>query len=357
MTDTLFSPLALGQLTLNNRIVMAPMTRNRADADGCVNDLMVAYYAQRASAGLLIAEGTYPCKVGQAYARQPGIANDQHVLAWQKVTTAVHAQGGRVFLQMMHAGRVGNEQIKGKGVATLAPSAISAQGQVFTDTAGMQPFAMPQEMTLTQIQEAIADHHAAAVRAKKAGFDGVELHCTSGYLPMQFLCTGSNHRDDAYGGSVVNRCRFVIECLEALIDVFGAGQVGIRINPGNAYNDCPDEDSLLTHTTLLRLIQPLALGYCHVMRAPVPEIDAFALVKAEFSGRIIVNDSIALEEANQLIHQGDADAVSFARHYIANPDLVARLKHGLPLAKFDRKTLYTPGAAGYTDYPLYQQES
>lgn len=350
--SAIFQPLALGALRLANRIVMAPMTRNRARPDGVPDALMVEYYAARADAGLIVAEGAWPCAEGQAYCRQPGIATDAHVAGWRRVVDAVHARGARIVLQIMHSGRIGSSRIKPEGVTTVAPSAIRAQGQIYTDAAGMQDFDMPREMTQDDIGQAIDAHRTAALRAREAGFDGVELHCTSGYLPMQFMYSETNRRVDEYGGDAQARVRFAFECLKAMADAIGADRVGFRVNPGNTFNDARDEDSAATHEELLRQAAPLGLAYLHVMRAPVSDIDAFALARKYFPGRLILNDGFDPESAERAIAGGEGEAVSFARHFIGNPDLVRRMRMGLPLAKFDRRTLYTPGPAGYTDYPV-----
>jgi N-ethylmaleimide reductase len=348
----LFSAGRLGELELANRIVMAPMTRNRADDQGVPGELMVAYYAQRADAGLIVAEGAWPSVAGQAYCRQPGIATPAQVAGWRKVTDAVHARGGRIVLQIMHAGRIGSRHIKGEGVDTVAPSAIRAAGEVFTDSAGMQPYDMPRALSTDEVRAVVAEHRQAAINAREAGFDGVELHCTSGYLPMQFMCSGTNQRSDEYGGSVENRVRFAAECLQAMADAIGAGRVGLRFRVGNTYNDISDEDTVATHAELLRQVSGMGLAYAHVMRAEVPGVDAFALARAGFGGDLILNDSFDAALADAAILAGQGEAVSFARDFIGNPDLVRRLRDGVPLARFDRKTLYTPGAAGYTDYPV-----
>lgn len=350
--SAIFRPLVLGALALANRVVMAPMTRNRARPDGVPDDLMVEYYAARADAGLIVAEGAWPCAEGQAYCRQPGIATDAQVAGWRRVVDAVHARGGRIVLQIMHAGRIGSARIKPEGVDTVAPSSIRAQGQIYTDAAGMQDFDLPREMTQDGIRQAIEAHRMAALRAREAGFDGVELHCTSGYLPMQFMYSGTNRRTDEYGGDASARVRFAVECLKAMADAIGADRVGFRVNPGNTFNDASDEDSAATHEALLRQAAPLGLAYLHVMRAPVSDIDAFALARKYFPGRLILNDGFDPESAERAIAGGEGEAVSFARHFIGNPDLVQRMCNGLPLAKFDRRTLYTPGPAGYTDYPM-----
>ena len=351
MTQQLFTPTTLGDLQLANRIVMAPMTRNRADADGTPNALMAEHYAQRASAGLIVAEGTWPEVTGQAYCRQPGIETPAQVRAWRQVTDAVHARGGRMVLQLMHAGRIGSQHIKPAGVASVAPSALQAKGEVWTDAAGMQPFDIPRALSTAEVKAAIAEHRAAALRAREAGFDGVELHGTSGYLSMQFLSSATNQRKDEYGGNAAARARFAAECLQAMADAIGAGRVGLRLNPGNTYNDTADEDSAATHAELMRQARPLGLAYLHVMRAPSADIDAFALARENFGGPLILNDGFDGASAEAALQAGQGEAISFARHFIANPDLVQRLQQGLALTKFDRRTLYTAGAAGYSDYP------
>ena len=348
---TLFDPLALGELTLTNRVVMAPMTRNRADSNGVPGTAMVDYYAQRASAGLIVAEGAWPEPEGQAYCRQPGIFSREQVRAWRRVTDAVHEAGGRIVLQLMHAGRVGSHQIKGEGVRTVAPSAIVARGEIYTDRAGMQPFDTPVALSTAEVKEVIAGHGEAAARALEAGFDGVELHGTSGYLPMTFLCSGTNQRDDEYGGSLENRVRFADECLAAMAAACGAGRVGLRLNPGNTYNDTSDADPAESHAALMRAAARRGIAYLHVMRAPRDDIDAFTLAREHFGDALILNDGFDGVAADRAVRAGEGAAVSFARHYIANPDLVRRLREGLPLARFDRATLYTAGEAGYNDYP------
>lgn len=347
----LFSPVRLGELALSNRIVMAPMTRNRADADGVPGELMTLHYAQRADAGLIVAEGAWPSAVGQAYCRQPGIATAAQIAGWRRVTDAVHARGGCIVLQIMHAGRIGSRHIKGDKVETVSASAIQAAGEIYTDAAGMQPFDLPRALSTEEVRAVVEEHRQAALNAREAGFDGVELHCTSGYLPMQFMCSGTNHRSDEYGGSVENRVRFAFECLQAMAEAIGPGRVGLRFNPGNTFNDTSDGDSAATHAELARQAATLGLAYAHVMKATVPGIDAFALAREAFGERLILNDGFDGASAEAAVARGLGLAVSFARHFIANPDLVSRLRDGRILAGFDRRTLYTAGAAGYTDYP------
>lgn len=351
--NALLQPLTLGDLSLRNRIVMAPMTRNRAAPDGVPSEAMARYYGQRAGAGLIVAEGTWPCAEGQAYCRQPGIATPAQVAGWRRVTDAVHAAGGLIVLQLMHGGRIGSRHIKPAGVATLAPSALQAAGEVWTDAAGLQPYDLPQEMSAEQVRAAVQTHGAAAARAMEAGFDGVELHGTSGYLPMQFLSSSTNQRTDEWGGSAAARAAFMTACLRAMGQAAGLGRVGLRLNPGNTFNDTADEDSAATHAEAVRQAAQLGIGWLHMMRAPVPQIDAFAMARQHFAGPLIINDGFSPETAAAAIEGGTADAVAFGRHFIGNPDLVDRIRQSWPLARFDRKKLYTPGEAGYADYPPY----
>ena len=351
--STLFEPLELGELRLANRIVMAPMTRNRAGADGVPGALMAEYYGQRGDAGLIVAEGSWPSAVGQAYCRQPGIATAAQMAGWKRVTDAVHARGGLIVLQLMHGGRIGSHHIKPEGIESVAPSALQAAGEVVTDSAGMQPYDMPRALTTGEVRAVIQEHAQAARNARAAGFDGVELHGTSGYLPMQFLSSSSNQRTDDYGGPAVNRARFAFECLREMAAAIGAGRVGLRLNPGNTYNDTSDENSAATHAELMRQAATLDLAYLHVMRSPLPELDAFALARTHFGERLILNDGFDPANAETALQAYGGAALSFARHFIGNPDLVSRMRAGQPLARFDRKTLYTPGAAGYTSYESY----
>lgn len=346
----ILEPVKLGRLELASRVVMAPMTRSRADEKGDMpNELMREYYAQRASAGLIITEGTHPNAEGKGYCRTPGLYNDAQQAAWAEICGAVHQRGGKMVLQVMHCGRVAHADNKAPGARTLAPSAIAAKGKIYTE-AGMQDFAEPEAMTEADIQRTIADYAEATRRAYAAGFDGVELHCTSGYLPAQFLSTGSNQRDDRYGGSLENRLRFVLEVLAAMAAVDGADRVGMRICPGNPFNDLSDDNHVETFAALLEAVSPMGLAYLHVIRMPSLQ-DNIALAKAHFSGPLIVNDSYSLEEAEAAVGDEQIAAVSFGRAFVSNPDLPRRFKDGLPLAKMNVSNLYTAGPDGYTDYP------
>lgn len=352
--SVLFEPVTLGELQLANRIFMAPMTRSRALVDAVPGSDMVEYYRQRASAGLIVAEGTAPSASGLGYCRTPGIYSVEQMEGWQRVTEAVHAEGGRIVLQLMHVGRAASRYNKPAGAATVAPCAARALTQVFSDSHGLVDTDEPQALTLQGISDVIEDYRQAALNARQAGFDGVELHCTSGYLPMQFMASQSNSRTDAYGGDARARVRFAKEVIEAMAGAIGAGRVGYRQCPGNPYNDISDHDPAATATALCKAVAPLSLAYLHIMRSPLSDLDAFALARQHSAHALILNDGFDGPSANAVLEAGEGAAVSFGRHFIANPDLVERLKRGLPLSRFDRKTLYTPGAAGYSDYPGYQ---
>ncbi|PRA24881.1 alkene reductase [Pseudomonas poae] len=351
--SVLFEPVALGELQLANRMVMAPMTRSRALADAVPGSDMLEYYRQRAGAGLIIAEGTAPSASGLGYCRTPGIYNQAQMAAWRQVTDAVHAEGGCIVLQLMHVGRAASHHNKPAGAATVAPSALRARTQVFSDVAGLVDTDEPEALSEQGIRAVIDDYRQAALNARLAGFDGVELHCTSGYLPMQFMASGSNQRSDGYGGNVAGRVRFAKEVIEAMASAIGAGRVGYRLCPGNPYNDIHDDDPAHTTAALLDALAPLDLAYLHIMRSPVATLDAFALARRHSPHALMLNDGFDGPSASAALASGEGVAVSFGRHFIANPDLVQRLKHGLPLSGFDRKTLYTPGAAGYSDYPTH----
>ena len=351
--DPLSEPLTLGDIDCRNRIVMAPMTRSRADADDRPTALHVEYYAQRASAGLIVTEGVQPSIHGKGYPRTPGLHEAAQVEAWRVVTDAVHARGGRIVAQLMHVGRIASRHNKRPGARTVAPSAIRAAASLYTDTAGMQPCDEPEALSAADIAATVADYAASARLAREAGFDGVELHGTSGYLPMQFLSSSTNRRDAPWGGAASARAAFGTACLRAMGQAAGLARVGLRLSPGNTYNDTADEDSGATHAEAVRQAAALGIGWLHMMRAPVPQIDAFAMARAHFGGPVIANDGFSPETAAAALQAGTADAVSFGRHFIGNPDLVERISQGWPLAPFDRKTLYTAGEAGYCDYPAY----
>ena len=352
MSD-LFQPLALGRLTLRNRIVMAPMTRSRADAGDMPSALMIDHYRQRASAGLIVSEGISPSPNGTGYCRTPGIYEQQQVDVWGRILEAVHAEGGTMVAQLMHCGRVGSALNKVDGAETVAPSAIVARGEIYTDANGMVPFDVPRALATDEVAEVIEEYVTATSNAYAAGFDGVELHCTSGYLPAQFLSTGSNLRSDQYGGSVGNRIRFPLQALAAIAAVDGPDRVGFRICPDNPFNDLSDENPQETFDTFLSAAAALQLAYIHAIRFPSGRVDNLALAQQYFPGRVIGNESYSRNEAAGAIEVGELAAVSFGRPYIGNPDLVERFRNDWPLAEFDMGSLYAGGAAGYTDYAPY----
>jgi N-ethylmaleimide reductase len=300
---------------------------------------------------MIITEGTQPSRDGKGYCRTPGIYNDEQVNAWRNVTDAVHQAGGRIVLQIMHCGRIAHPDNKAADAETVAPSAIAARGDMFTE-GGMKPFTQPRALRTEEIPGIVEEYRLATANAYAAGFDGVELHGTSGYLPAQFLSTGSNQRSDDYGGSLENRLRFVLEVLAAMISVDGADRVGLRICPGNPFNDLQDDNPEETFAALLDAVNPMALAYLHVIRMPAVGIDNIALARGHFDGPLIVNDSYKLAEARAVVEQGIADAVSFGRAYISNPDLVSRFKKGAALNPLDPATLYSAGPKGLIDYPM-----
>ena len=345
---TLFDQVKIGDIFCKNRIVMAPMTRSRAAQDAAPSKITALYYGQRAGAGLIITEGVYPNIDGKGYVRTPGIVTDKQISGWKSVVDAVHDKGGKIVMQIMHCGRIASYHNKAMNARTLAPSAIRANGEIYSDISGMVPMDIPEEMTLVEIKQTIKDYIKSAKNALAAGFDGVELHCTSGYLPAQFLSTGTNHRQDIYGGSLSNRLRFTTEVLEGLIKTIGAGRVGLRICPGNPFNDLKDCNPEETFRELIAQANMLKVGYLHVIRMKAG-VDNVKLA-SEFQGDIILNDSYNLERGNRALKNKEADAISFGRAFIANPKLVESFKGNMELSLPDFKTLYTPGPKGYIDY-------
>lgn len=345
----LFTPVQIGRYTLPNRLVMAPMTRSRADDNGVPSDLVVTYYAQRASAGLIITEGVFPSAMGKGYVRTPGIATDEQIAVWKKVTEAVHAKGGRIFMQIMHCGRISHPSMLPNQAQPVAPSAIKAAGQTWTG-AGMEEFITPRELTLDEIAGVINEYRQAARRAIDAGFDGVELHTASGYLPEQFLSSGSNQRQDQYGGSVENRARFVLETLAAMVTEVGGDRVGIKISPEMGFNDITDANPQETYTYLVDQLRDLNLAYLHVALFGA-KVDYHALLRPRFNGAYLIGGGLDQTGAEAVISDKRADATVFGGAFLANPDLPERFLQGAPLNTPDKNTFYSPGAEGYIDYP------
>ncbi len=351
MSDSLFSPVALGAIELANRIVMAPMTRDRAGPGDVPTPLMVEYYAQRASAGLIVTEGVQPSAVGKGYWRTPGIHSAEQIEGWRAVADAVHARGGRIVMQLMHCGRVVVPANRGFDADVIAPSAIPCPAPVPGPDGVPVPTAMPREITVQEMPALLEEYAQAARDAIAAGLDGVELHCASGYLINQFLNPASNQRTDVYGGSAENRIRFPLEVLRALANTIGADRVGFRISPGNPYNGMDPTDPAATFGPFVKAADALGLAFCHVVDMGLPDLDTLALLRANFSGPIITNNNLKADSARALLDAGKAEAVSFGRAFIANPDLVERIAAGAPLAKPDFSLLYTGEERGFTDYP------
>jgi len=354
--STLFSPARLGDIDIANRIVMAPLTRNRAQPDRVPSPLAAEYYGQRASAGLLIAEATQISPLGQGYLDTPGIHSDDQVRGWKKVTDEVHARGGRIVLQLWHVGRISHVSLLPEGEVPVAPSAIRANAKTFT-AQGFEDVSAPRALALEEIPGIIEDYRRAARNAIAAGFDGVEVHAANGYLIDQFLRDGSNHRQDAYGGSIENRTRLLFEVVQAVAGAIGAGRTGVRLSPTTPANDAHDSTpQALFERAVERLDSIEGLAFVHVIEGATGgdrhniAFDYRAL-RARFRGPWIVNNGYDKASAEEATQSGYADAVAFGRAFIANPDLVERLRRNAPLAPLDQDTLYGGGEHGYTDYP------
>ena len=351
--NPLFSTVQIGETTLGNRLVMAPMTRSRADEAGIPGELVATYYAQRAGAGLIISEGVFPSASGKGYVRTPGIHSDEQVAAWKKVTAAVHAAGGRIFMQIMHSGRISHPSMQPDAALPVAPSALKPAGQSWT-ASGLQDYVSPRALSTAEVAEVIQDYRLATRRALEAGFDGVELHAASGYLPEQFLSSGSNHRSDAYGGSVEKRARFVLETLAAMVAEAGGERVGLKISPEMNFNDISDATPQTTYTYLVEQLRELKLAYLHVALFGA-KTDYHALLRPRFNGAYLIGGGQSQESAQALLAEGKADAVVFGSAFLANPDLPQRFLQGAPLNSPDHSTFYAAGAQGYTDYPSLAQ--
>ena len=358
----LFQPVKVGSCVLANRVVMAPLTRSRAGPDGIPRPLMVEYYEQRSSAGLIIAEGTNISPQGRGYAFTPGIYSEPQVEAWRSITGAVHRRGGHIFVQLWHVGRVSHPSLQPGGVLPVAPSAIRPQGTAYTE-AGFQPCVTPRALETGEIPGIIEDYCHAAKHALAAGFDGVEIHAANGYLIEQFLRDSTNKRNDAYGGSREKRARFLLEVTEAVARVCGAGRVGVRLSPVSPVNDIgPDSDPEATYSYVVERLNPFGLAYIHVIegetRGPreVPSGFDLQILRRAFKGLYIANNGYDLTLALHARQRNLADLIAFGRLYIANPDLVERLRTGARLNIPDRARFFGGGAQGYTDYPFLTPE-
>ncbi|HUC52270.1 MAG TPA: alkene reductase [Xanthobacteraceae bacterium] len=352
----LFSPFTLGPLALPNRIVMAPMTRNRAGAGNVPTEMNATYYAQRSSAGLIISEATQVSAQGVGYPWTPGIHSPEQVAGWKLVTEAVHQAGGRIYLQLWHVGRISHPSLQPGGALPVAPSAIAPKGESMTHE-GMKPFVTPRALETAEIAGIVEDYRRGAQNAKAAGFDGVELHGANGYLIDQFLRDGANQRTDRYGGSALNRARLLVEATEASVSVWGADRVGVRLSPTTPFNSMSDSDPAATFATAVNELNRFGLAYLHIVEPvagdPVPpgEMPDIRFFRKIWRGALMGNKGYDLQRANAAIRDGVADLISFAALFIANPDLPERLRRGGPFNAPDRKTFYGGSAPGYTDYP------
>lgn len=353
----LFTPTRLAGLELSNRIVMAPMTRSRAEHDNAPTAMHATYYGQRASAGLIITEGTAPSPNGLGYPRIPGLYAAGQLAGWRRVTEAVHTQGGRIFVQLMHVGRVAHQANLPAGAEVVAPSAVELPGEMYTDSLGMQPHTPARAMASGDIQHALSEFVESARHAIEAGFDGVEIHGANGYLVEQFIHPHTNRRSDDYGGTLEKRCRFALEVAEKIAAAIGPERVGIRLSPYGTFNDMPDYDAIdETYHYLAERLSALGIAYLHLcdmsgMGGPAIPLELKEAIRSRFSGSLILCGGYDRKRAETVIESGLADLIAFGRPFISNPDLVARMENDWPLTEPDMATFYTPGEAGFSDYP------
>lgn len=350
--NLLFSPVELGDFTLPNRFVMAPLTRTRAP-NHQPNALMAEYYSQRASTGLLIAECTMVTENTSSFGADPGIYSQEQIEGWKLTTEAVHKADGRIFLQIWHAGRAAHPLLNG-GKEPVAPSAIAIEDETHTPE-GKKPYTLPKALTVSEIKEIVNDFRQAAINAKEAGFDGVEIHGANGYLIDQFLRDSANQRTDEYGGSFENRARFLREVIEAVTEVLGHGRVGLRLSPLNSFNSMKDSDPVGLTRYLADMLNSYDLAYLHLMRADffgLQQADVVSVARELYKGHLMVNMGYSPDEAHQVLENKQADSVAFGTSILANPDFVERVRKGSELNQPDQNTFYTPGEKGYTDYPF-----
>ena len=354
---SLYDPIAIGDLTLSNRIVMAPMTRNRADEQLAPPLIAAEYYSQRASAGLIITEASQVSPDGVGYPATPGIYTDEQVTGWRRVTDAVHKEGGHIFIQLWYCGRISHPSLLPNNATPVAPSAIAPEGDAFTYE-GLQPFVTPRALAIDELPDIVAQYRHAAEMASRAGFDGVEVHAANGYLLDQFLRDGSNQRDDQYGGSVENRMRLLNEVLDAVCELWPAHQVGVRITPENSFNSMSDSDPQGHFGYFVDQLNQRGLAYLHVLEGDMMTKSAsvdYRMLRDRFDAPYMANNGYDLARAKNALQNGDADMVSFGVPFLANPDLVYRFARNLPLNEADQETFYGGDEHGYTDYPFYQE--
>lgn len=353
----LFTPVQLGALTLDNRVLMAPLTRTRADADHVPTDLMVEHYAQRASAGLIIAEATMAMEGNSAFWREPGIYSEAQVSGWKRVTDAVHTKGGKIFLQIWHGGRACHPLLN-EGRVPVAPSAMAITNDEVHTPEGKKAYTVPRELADEEIPAIIEGFKVAAENAKRAGFDGVEVHGANGYLLDEFLRDGANHRKGPYGGPIENRARLLLDVLDVVTQVWGSDCVGVRLSPLNSFNSMKDSDPIALVTWLAKCLNDFDLAYLHLMRADFlgeQQADVVTPVREHYRGHLMLNMGYTGVEANTVIASGQADSIAFGVPFLANPDLPERLRNDVELNQADPATFYTQGPEGYIDYPTISE--
>lgn len=348
----LFDPIRIGNLELDNRIIMAPMTRSRANDAGIQPAVAAEYYGQRASAGLIITEATNISPMAKGYVRTPGIYTPEQIESWRAVPEAVHARGGKIFLQVFHTGRIALPDFLPERVQPVAPSAVRAKGQNYTD-AGMKEFVTPREITREEIAQTVRDFATAARNAITAGFDGVELHAASGYLVQQFLTTNANLRSDEYGGSIENRTRFLFEVLDAMIAAIGPERVGVKFSPRIPFNDIEEADADVVYPYILEQLNDRKIAYVHV--GDFTGEGWHAKLRPIYQGVYFAGAGFTKESGEALLEQGDADAIVYGTKLLANPDLPERFRRDAALNEPDQSTFYVPGEHGYTDYPTLEE--
>ena len=348
---TLFDPLRVGNIELDNRLVMGPMTRSRADDEGIQPPYAATYYGQRASAGLIITEATNISPMAKGYIRTPGIYSDAQIESWRAVTDSVHARGGKIFMQIFHTGRIALPDFLPGNAQPVAPSAVRANGKNYTDE-GMKNFVTPREITREEIAQTVKDFATATRNAITAGFDGVELHSASGYLVQQFLTTNVNLRTDEYGGSIENRTRFLFAVLDAMAEAIGSQRVGVKFSPQIAFNDIEERDADEVYPYILEHLSRKQLAYVHVTDGT--RAGWHAKLRPHYNGVYFAGGGFTLENGAELLARGGADAIVFGTKFLANPDLPERFRRGVALNDPDKSTFYTPGERGYTDYPKAQ---
>jgi len=360
-TKNIFDTYRLGNKELSSRIIMAPLTRCRAVDNNTPNKLIATYYGQRAGAGLIVAEGTSPSPEGLGYANIPGMFTNEHAEAWKETTAAVHTKGGAIFLQLMHTGRIGHSDNLPGDYKIIGPSPLAQKGEMSTRTMGKQPYSLPIEMTTEKVKETIEDYVKSAKLCVDANFDGIEIHSAHGYLPNQFMNEYSNSRTDEYGGSVENRCRFVLEVAKKTIEAIGAEKVGIRISPFSPFEDRKNPDNIIEiYNYLIPELEKLGIGYIHfsnIVEINPLKITMLKAIRQFYSGTLIVCGDLTKADAQKALEEYGVDLVGFGRDFIGNPDLVERFKNNWELSERDSKGWYGSSEKGYTDYAFFAQEA